>query len=175
MSDKKTRGNSSDTTTIKEIENGKERQNGRRSLLKKTSLVAGVIAVSQTEWAKPVVNSIVLPAHAQTSAQTIAEIAQATGALSTLVSVLTQAQVDALNGAGPLTVFAPTNDAFTAIQSTIDTLTAAEIETIVDYHVISGSVPFSSIPATTGTAANLVQEVTASNGTVFVIDQVLLP
>jgi len=165
-------------TKLPKIESGKaskEKKATRRSLLKTSTAAVGVIAASQTEWAKPVINSIMLPAHAQTSAQTIAEIAQATAALSTLVSVLTQGQVDALSGAGPLTVFAPTNDAFTAIQATIDTLTPAEIETIVNYHVISGSVPFSSIPTTTGTAANLVQEVTASNGTVFVIDQVLLP
>lgn len=168
MSDKK----SSSFTSEKTI---KEKKVSRRKLLKGSTAAAGVIAASQTDWAKPVINSIVLPAHAQTSAQTIAEIAQATGALSTLVSVLTQGQVDALNGAGPLTVFAPTNDAFSAIQATIDTLTPAEIEDIVNYHVVSGNVPFSSIPATTGTAANLVQEVTASNGTVFVIDQVLLP
>lgn len=168
MSDKNLQKTNDDTST-------KNRGNGRRNLLKKTALAAGVIAASQTEWAKPLVNSIILPAHAQTSAQTIAEIAVATAALSTLVSVLTQGQVDALSGAGPLTVFAPTNDAFAAIQATIDTLTTAEIETIVNYHVVSSSAPFSSIPATTGTAANLVQEVTASNGTVFVIDQVLLP
>ncbi len=147
----------------------------RRSLLKKTTAAAGVVAVAQSDWARPIVNSIVLPAHAQTSAQTIAEIAAATDALSTLVSVLTPGQVDALNGPGPLTVFAPTNDAFAAIQSTIDTLTAAEIEDIVNFHVVAGDVPFSSIPATTGAAASLVTEVTASNGKVFVIDQVLLP
>lgn len=147
----------------------------RRNLLKKTTAATGVVAVAQTDWAKPIVNSVILPAHAQTSAQTIAEIATATDILSTLVSVLTPGQVDALSGAGPLTVFAPTNDAFAAIQATIDTLTAAQIEDIVNYHVVAGDVPFSSIPATTGTAANLVTTVIASNGTVFVIDQVLLP
>lgn len=172
MSEKKSQRQTNQVGLQKEL---KDKSISRRSLLKKSTAAAGVVAVAQTDWAKPVINSIILPAHAQTSAQTIAEIATATAVLSTLVSVLTPAQVTALGGAGPLTVFAPTNDAFSAIQSTIDTLTAAEIETIVNYHVIAGEVPFSSIPATTGTAASLVQEVTASNGTVFVIDQVLLP
>ena len=151
------------------------KQASRRKILKQTTAAAGVVAVAQTEWAKPLVNSVILPAHAQTSIQTIAEIATATPSLSTLVSVLTSGQVAALSGPGPLTVFAPTNDAFSAIQSTIDMLTPAEITAIVDYHVVAGNVPFSSIPATTGTPASLVTTVTASNGTVFVIDQVLLP
>lgn len=147
----------------------------RRKILQTSIAGAGLIAAAQTEWAKPIINSVVLPAHAQTSGQTIAAIAIDTPILSTLVSVLTQGQVDALNGPGPLTVFAPTNDAFTAIQSTLDTLTPAQIESVVNYHVVSGSVTFADIPATTGTTPSLVTTVEASNGTVFVIDQVLLP
>ena len=153
-----------------------EQENPARRKMLQTSIAgAGLVAAAQTEWAKPVINSIILPAHAQTSGQTIAAIAVETGILSTLVSVLTQGQVDALNGPGPLTVFAPINDAFAAIQSTVDTLTAAEIETVVNYHVVAGSVTFADIPATTGAAPSLVTTVEASNGTVFVIDQVLLP
>lgn len=157
-------------------ENKKPQSSGRRKILRSGATTAGVLAVAQIEWAKPVVNSIILPAHAQTSAQTIAELAQATPALSTLVSVLTAGQVDALSGAGPLTVFAPTNDAFSAIQSTVDGLTAAQVEAIVNYHVLAGNQPFSALPTTTGTAPNQVGgAITASNGTVYVIDQVLLP
>ena len=150
-------------------------QEPRRRFMKKAGAIAGVAAVSQTEWAKPVINSVMLPAHAQTSTQTIAEIAVATPDLSTLVSLLTQGQVDALSGPGPLTVFAPTNAAFSAIQSTVDMLTPQQIEDIVNYHVLAGELPATSIPATTGDPANVIATVQAANGVVYVIDQVLLP
>lgn len=158
-----------------DLNNTNIENNDRRKLLAKGSVVAGVAAASQTQWAKPVLDSIILPAHAQTSTQTIAEIATATADLSTLVSVLTAGQVSALSGPGPLTVFAPTNAAFDAISATIATLTAAEIETIVNYHVLAGELEFSALPATTGTAPGLVATVPAANGIVYVIDQVLLP
>ncbi len=156
--------------------NKKPKNESRRKILHTGTTAAGVLAVAQTEWAKPVLNSVILPAHAQTSAQTIAELATATGDLSTLASVLTPGQVDALSGAGPLTVFAPTNGAFAAIQSTVDGLSAAEVEAVVNYHVLSGNQPFSALPETTGTAPNQVGDaITASNGTIYIIDQVLLP
>jgi len=147
----------------------------RRKILAKGSAIAGVAAVSQTQWAKPIMDSIILPAHAQTSTQTIAAIATATADLSTLVSVLTPGQVSALSGAGPLTVFAPTNAAFTAIQTVVAGLTPAEVEAVVNRHGLMGEQMFSALPSTSGTAANLVATVQASNGVVFVIDQVLLP
>ncbi len=157
-------------------ENKKPSNESRRKILHTGAIAAGVLAAAKTEWAKPVLNSVILPAHAQTSAQTIAELATATGDLSTLVSVLTPGQVDALSGAGPLTVFAPTNGAFAAIQSTVDGLSAAEVEAVVNYHVLSGNQPFSALPETTGTAPNQVGDaITASNGTIYIIDQVLLP
>jgi uncharacterized surface protein with fasciclin (FAS1) repeats len=147
----------------------------RRKLLAKGTVVAGVAAASQTQGAKPVLDSIILPAHAQTSTQTIAAIAAATADLSTLVSVLTPGQLTALSGPGPLTVFAPTNAAFDAISATVATLTAAEVEAVVNYHVLSGELEFSALPATTGAAPSLVATVPAANGIVYVIDQVLLP
>lgn len=156
-------------------ENSKIKNPQRRQVLQKSAIAGGAVFAAQSEWAKPVINSIVLPAHAQTSMQTIAEVATATDILSTLVGALTAGQVSALSGAGPLTVFAPTNAAFSAIQSTIDMLSAAEITAIIDYHVLAGDQPFSAIPTTTGTPPNLVTTVNASNGTVYVIDQVLIP
>ena len=39
----------------------------RRDALKKLGLATGVGAVATTEWAKPVVNALVVPAHAQTT------------------------------------------------------------------------------------------------------------
>jgi uncharacterized membrane protein len=39
----------------------------RRDALKKLSIATGVGAAATTEWAKPVVNGIIVPAHAQTT------------------------------------------------------------------------------------------------------------
>lgn len=39
----------------------------RRDALKKLGIATGVGAAATTEWANPVVNSIILPAHAQTT------------------------------------------------------------------------------------------------------------
>lgn len=62
--------------------------------------------------------------------------------LSTLVAAVQQAGlVDTLNGPGPFTIFAPTNDAFAAIPA--DTLSAVmadndELTSILTYHVVAG-------------------------------------
>jgi uncharacterized surface protein with fasciclin (FAS1) repeats len=64
--------------------------------------------------------------------------------LSTLVAAVKAAGlVDTLNGPGPFTVFAPTNDAFGKLPSgTVDTLTQpenkAKLTAILTYHVVPG-------------------------------------
>jgi len=40
----------------------------RRSVLKFTSLSASAVLLAPTDWTKPIVNSVIIPAHAQTSA-----------------------------------------------------------------------------------------------------------
>jgi len=70
----------------------------------------------------------------------IVETAQATPELTQLVDALTQADlVGALSGDGPFTVFAPTNDAFDAISSTVAGLTKEQLAMVLEYHVISGA------------------------------------
>ena len=63
-------------------------------------------------------------------------------ALSTLVAAVKAAGlVDTLNGAGPFTIFAPTNDAFAKIdKTTLDQVLAdkATLTKILTYHVIAG-------------------------------------
>lgn len=65
-------------------------------------------------------------------------------ALSTLVSAVKAAGlVDTLNGPGPFTIFAPTNDAFAKIdKATLDGVLAdpkGALTKILTYHVVSGS------------------------------------
>ncbi len=133
---------------------------------------------------------------------TITDIAADDARFTTLVSALVRTGLDAtLDGSGTFTVFAPTNDAFTALGVDLATLTDDELEAILLYHVIAGAaVDSGSVPAkadsasenawgngltllfdtTSGVVINGSAEVTtpdieASNGIIHVIDAVLLP
>jgi transforming growth factor-beta-induced protein len=132
----------------------------------------------------------------------IVEIAAANDDFSSLVAAVTKAELaDELSAEGPLTVFAPTNDAFDALLEsldvTLDDLTEEQLTEILTYHVVSGRLLAADVVeqtyATTLLGAdvrikvdgnsvflNLTTEVTAtdiqaSNGVIHVIDQVLLP
>jgi len=120
---------------------------------------------------------------------------------TTLVGAVKSADLaTTLSGAGPFTVFAPTNDAFAAIQSTVASLSTAQLATVLEYHVLAQAVPAASIPFgqaittvanqditidagtpptiadTTATPAHIVAtDVRASNGIIHVIDKVLIP
>lgn len=77
--------------------------------------------------------------------KTIAVNASAAPNLTTLVAAVKAADlVSTLNGPGPFTVFAPTNDAFAKLPSgTVDSLTQpenkAQLTTILTYHVVPGT------------------------------------
>ena len=74
----------------------------------------------------------------------IVELAQATADLSTLVTaVIAGGLVDTLAGAGPFTLFAPTNEAFAALGAAAVANLLADHDALVDlltYHVVSGEV-----------------------------------
>jgi uncharacterized surface protein with fasciclin (FAS1) repeats len=77
--------------------------------------------------------------------KSIAETAINTPNLSTLVAALTAGElVEVFKGTDAFTVFAPTNDAFAAVQSTVDMLLKAEnkskLQNVLKYHVVAGSV-----------------------------------
>lgn len=61
--------NSPENESSVEIENGADKQNSRRKILKQTLAGGAVISagVASSKWSKPVIDSVVLPAHAQTS------------------------------------------------------------------------------------------------------------
>lgn len=134
-------------------------------------------------------------------AKSIVELAQGTENLSTLVKALQAAElVDALSGEGPFTVFAPTNEAFAALGTTLDDLLKPEnkekLAGILKYHVVSGKVMSTDLTdgqkaatlqgaevtiSTTdgvkldGKATVTTADVAASNGVVHIIDAVILP
>ena len=131
----------------------------------------------------------------------IVQMAQVNPAFTTLVGAVVAANLQAtLSGAGPFTVFAPTNDAFAAIQSTVAGLTTAQLTKVLTYHVLpaqvlAADIPFGTPVATvegetitinagtpptitdkTATPAPIVAtNVRASNGVIHVISKVLIP
>ncbi|WP_299703614.1 fasciclin domain-containing protein [uncultured Pontibacter sp.] len=132
----------------------------------------------------------------------IVALASETPSLSTLVQALQAADlVGALQGAGPYTVFAPTNEAFAALPAgTLENLLKPEnkqqLVNILTYHVVEGNVKSTDLTnnmsAKTLNGAELkvmldgssvmineanvsTADVEASNGVVHIIDKVMLP
>lgn len=98
-------------------------------------------------------NSLMVGGAPMMSNKTIVENASAANNLTTLVSLVKQAElVDTLSSDGPFTVFAPTNDAFSLLPSaTVSSLTKAGNEealgNVLKAHVISGTVTSSDLMA----------------------------
>lgn len=161
---------------------------------------------SATPAPAPVAAAPAAPAAARASAvagctiPTIAELVTADSQFSTLLTAVKAAGlVDTLNGAGPFTVFAPTNDAFAKVPAdTLKSLLAdtAALKNVLLYHVVSGKVTadqvvkLTSAPTVNGANVNIAVsgstvkinnatvikvDVPACNGVVHVIDTVLLP
>lgn len=139
-------------------------------------------------------------ADAAAAKKTVVEIAVGDSRFSTLVAAVTKAGlVETLSGPGPFTVFAPTNDAFTAalakLNKTLDELSAEDLKPILTYHVVAGTVlskdikpgPVTTVNGKTATisvsgssvkindATVTTADIEASNGVIHVIDAVLLP
>jgi transforming growth factor-beta-induced protein len=88
-----------------------------------------------------IVSTLLIATAAYTaSAQTIVDYATSNAQLSTLVSLLTQAGlVTTLSGAGPYTVFAPLNPAFSKAPVSGLVLSGTNLTTTLTYHVVSGN------------------------------------
>lgn len=134
-------------------------------------------------------------------AKTIVGVAAGAGQFNTLVAAVKAAGlVDTLNGAGPFTVFAPTDEAFAKLPAgTVESLLKPEnkekLVAILTYHVLAGKVMAADVKTmgaktvngkeasikvnggkVTVGAANVVKtDIAASNGVIHVIDAVLLP
>ncbi|KAL8886042.1 MAG: hypothetical protein Q9215_006197 [Flavoplaca cf. flavocitrina] len=118
--------------------------------------------------------------------------------LSALVGALTQAElVDTVQSLSDVTIFAPNNSAFNAIGSSLGNLSMEMLTDILTYHVVNGTVAYSSmlendmtVPSLAGgdlsitvegtdifvnSAKVLIPNVLIANGVVHVIDNVLNP
>jgi uncharacterized surface protein with fasciclin (FAS1) repeats len=129
----------------------------------------------------------------------IIETADADGGFSTLLAALDAADLtSALEGEGPFTVFAPTDDAFAALEPAfLDYLLANPdvLSEVLLYHVVAGSVNSSVVVGLTEVetlqgsmvditvnggvmidGANVVAvDIECTNGIIHVIDAVMLP
>ncbi|MEJ2483345.1 MAG: fasciclin domain-containing protein [Gemmatimonadota bacterium] len=132
----------------------------------------------------------------------IVEVAAKAGSVGTLLAAAEAAGlVGALEGEGPLTVFAPTDDAFAKLPAgTVETLLKPEnkeqLKAILLYHVVAGDVTsdkvvkLSSAETLQGQKVKIAvkdgkvyvddaqvikADVDASNGVIHVIDSVILP
>ncbi len=135
------------------------------------------------------------------SAKDVVKVAVGSKDHTTLVAALKQADlVTSLSNAGPFTVFAPTNDAFSALPAgTVDDLMKEEnkekLQNILQYHVTLSAMKIESfkdgqtlgmVDGSNATIhikdgktlindAVIIASVPASNGIIHVIDKVLLP
>ncbi|MYC63815.1 MAG: fasciclin domain-containing protein [Caldilineaceae bacterium SB0661_bin_34] len=157
----------------------------------------GTIHIIDTVLIPPVEEEEAAP---EPQAATIVEIAVSDGRFETLVAALQAADlVETLEGPGPFTVFAPTDDAFAKLpEGTVEALLEdiPALTAILLYHVVPGNVMAADVvaldSATTvqgGTVAISVEgdtvsindaqvviaDIEAANGTIHVIDTVLIP
>lgn len=144
-----------------------------------------------------VIDSVILP-----EAGTIPAVATKAGTFNTLLAAAKAAGlVEALSGKGPLTVFAPTDDAFAklpkgTVESLLEPGNKGKLAAILKYHVVSGRV-YSPEAVEAGAAKTLqgaaltikvadgvakvndakllATDIDAANGVIHVIDSVLLP
>jgi uncharacterized surface protein with fasciclin (FAS1) repeats len=84
--------------------------------------------------------------HMEKEAGTIVDIAKSTGMHDTLVQAVVAADLaETLSGPGPITVFAPVDDAFAALpEGTVPTLLEPEnkgmLQAVLTYHAVPGKV-----------------------------------
>lgn len=140
-------------------------------------------------------------ANSGATGTTLDQVVAGNSSFSTLNTAIQAAGLGAtLSGAEPYTIFAPTNEAFAALPpGTLDQLllpeNKADLQKVLSYHVVPGTVTSADItpgevntvegsPVTIATdggkvtvgAATVVEaDITASNGVIHAIDQVLLP
>jgi len=147
-------------------------------------------------------STLTLPmAHAADKPGDIVAVASGAGSFKTLVAAVQAAGlVETLQGKGPFTVFAPTDDAFAKLPpGTVENLLKPEnkqkLVAILTYHVLSGKVLAADVKTmeaktvqgqsvklvvsdtgvTVDKAKVIKTDVMANNGVIHVIDAVILP
>ncbi len=138
-----------------------------------------------------------LPLFATGQVKNLLQTAESAGTFKTLLAAIRAAGLsNTLQGEAPLTVFAPTDDAFAKLPAgTIQNLLKPEnrerLKALLTYHVVSGKIKSNALLTTNSTktvngarlpigltvqnARVLQTDIIASNGIIHVIDAVLIP
>lgn len=130
-----------------------------KNLIKKTSVIV-CLFMATTSFAQNMDNTTMVGGEAMYPKKNIIENAVNSKDHTTLVAAVKAAGlVETLQGTGPFTVFAPTNDAFENLPAgTVDNLLKPEnkskLVSVLTYHVIGG----------TYTAADLIKLIKKNNG-----------
>ncbi len=182
------------------VKDGKVTLNGNVSVLKTDVLASnGVIHVIDSVLLPPAAGAAPAAA-APAAAGTIIDVATKNGSFKTLLAAVDAAGLTStLQGAGPFTVFAPTDQAFNVLpkETVAAVLKDKKLLTeILTYHVLAGKVTAANVIAKhdwktlngkvltvrlanglvyIGGAQILITDVAASNGVIHVIDTVLIP
>jgi uncharacterized surface protein with fasciclin (FAS1) repeats len=179
------------SVSLTSCDDSKKKAEAAAAALKKTEDSLAVIA----EAAKRTADSLAaLP-------KSIAMTASGNPGLSTLVAALGAADlVSVFDGTDAYTVFAPTNDAFSAIQATVDKLlkpdAKSKLANVLKYHVVAGTLKAADLKdgqklktlqgeeltvmikdgkVMINDAEVVTADVAVSNGVVHVINKVVVP
>ena len=176
----------------------------RKLLVVVATLVASFSFAADKKDTKPAEAKKEAPKEApKAAAKDIIDTAVAAGSFKTLATALTEAGlIDTLKGAGPFTVFAPTDDAFAKIaKKDLDALLKdkKKLAAVLTYHVVAGKVMAADVVKmkdgskvktvegreftlglkdgkVTVDGANVTKtDIEASNGVIHVIDTVIMP
>ena len=171
--------------------------------MKEAAPVAAEVKATETITTEIKTETTATAAAEATETKTIADLAVATPDLSTLVAALTAAEwVEPLKGAGPYTVFAPTNEAFAKLDPAVlaDLLkpeNKEKLAAILKFHVVPGKIAAADAKGATvdlttlngavvkvdgkgdvvkvGEATVTKTDIMASNGVIHLIDTVIMP
>jgi len=166
----------------------------------------GTVKVTMTDIAASnglihVIDAVLMPPEPQPTLKTITEIVVASDDFDTLEAAVVAADLaGTLSGAGPFTVFAPTDAAFAKLPAgALDALLADKtaLTDVLTYHVVAGRVDAATVVTLSeATALNgdkitievvdggvvlngsvkvTMTDIEASNGLIHVVDAVLLP
>lgn len=176
----------------------------KKLLVVVATLVASFSFAADKKDTKPVEAKKEAPKEApKAAAKDIIDTAVAAGSFKTLATALTEAGlIETLKGAGPFTVFAPTDDAFAKIaKKDLDALLKdkKKLAAVLTYHVVAGKVMAADVVKmkdgskvktvegreftlglkdgkVTVDGANVTKtDIEASNGVIHVIDTVIMP
>ena len=171
-----------------------------KCILTAAALLAGALTVNMAQGAEHPSSRRAAAEHPK-SRSDLVSVASSAGGFTTLVTAIQAAGlVETLQGTGPFTVFAPTDDAFAKLPAgTLEDLLKPEnkekLVSILTYHVVPGKVMAADVKTmeagtvngkklsikvadgkVTVNGAEVVKtDVAADNGVIHVIDAVLLP